>query len=66
MIKAYYEILTGNDKARYQAAKANTNMGASTSKFIQNKKSLHHFEDESIADIFARIECHFFINEGVF
>ena len=67
MIKAYYEILTGNDKkARYQAAKAWSIWEASTSKLIQNKKSLHHFEDESIADIFARIECHFFINEGFF
>ncbi len=67
LIKAYYEILTGNDKkARYQAAKAWSIWEASTSKLIQNKKSLHHFEDENIADIFARIECHFFINKGFF
>ena len=67
LIKAYYEILTGNDKkARYEAAKAWSIWEASTSKLIQNKKSLHHFEDENIADIFARIECHFFINKGFF
>ena len=67
LMSAYYEILTGNDKkARYSAAKAWSIWEASTSKLIQNKKSLHHFENESIADVFARIECHYFINEGFF
>ena len=67
LMSAYYEILTGNDKqARYRAAKAWSIWEASTSKLIQNKKSLHHFENESVADVFARIECHYFINEGFF
>ena len=35
-------------------------------KLLQNKKSLHHFENDDIADIFARIECHYFINKGFF
>ena len=35
-----------------------------TSKLIQNEKSLHHFEDDDVADIFARIECHYFVNKG--
>ena len=67
LMSAYYEILTGNDKqARYRAAKAWSIWEASTSKLIQNKKSLHHFENESVADVFARIECHYFINKGFF
>jgi proline iminopeptidase len=67
LMSAYYEILTGNDKkARYQAAKAWSIWEASTSKLIQNEKSLHHFEDADVADIFARIECHYFVNKGFF
>ena len=67
LMSAYYEILTGDDKqARYKAAKAWSIWEASTSKLIQNKKSLHHFENDDIADIFARIECHYFINKGFF
>lgn len=67
MMKAYYNILTGDDKEkRYEAAKAWSIWEASTSKLIQNPKSLHHFEDEEVADIFARIECHYFINKGFF
>ena len=67
MMSAYYKVLTGNDlNARYEAAKAWSIWESSTSKLIQNKKSLHHFEDGKIADIFARIECHYFINKGFF
>ena len=67
LMSAYYEILTGDDKqARLQAAKAWSIWEASTSKLIQNEKSLHHFEDDDVADIFARIECHYFVNKGFF
>ena len=67
LMSAYYEILTGDDKqARYKAAKAWSVWEASTSKLIQNEKSLHHFENDDIADIFARIECHYFVNKGFF
>ena len=67
MIETYYSILTGsNQHKRYEAAKAWSIWEASTSKLIQNKKSLHHFEDNDVADIFARIECHYFINKGFF
>lgn len=67
MMEAYYNILTGDDKEkRYEAAKAWSIWEASTSKLIQNPKSLHHFEDNEVADIFARIECHYFINKGFF
>jgi len=67
MMEAYYNILTGDDKEkRYEAAKSWSIWEASTSKLIQNPKSLHHFEDNEVADIFARIECHYFINKGFF
>ena len=39
---------------------------ASTSKLYTNNKSLHHFGNPNIAEAFARIECHYFINEGFF
>ena len=33
---------------------------------FQSRNSLHHFEDVKIAEAFARIECHYFINGGFF
>ena len=67
LVKAYYEKLTSsNVKSRIEAAKAWSKWEASTSKLIQNKKSLHHFDNEKVAEAFARIECHYFINRGFF
>ena len=67
LVKAYYEKLTSNNaKSRIEAAKAWSKWEASTSKLIQNKKSLHHFDNEKVAEAFARIECHYFINRGFF
>ena len=67
LVKAYYEELTSNNlKSRIKAAKAWSKWEASTSKLIQDKDSLHHFNDEKIAEAFARIECHYFINRGFF
>tara|TARA_B100000287_G_C20673216_1_gene794189 strand:- start:3373 stop:4311 length:939 start_codon:yes stop_codon:yes gene_type:complete len=67
MIKSYYKRLTSDDKnIRIQAAKAWSIWEASTSKLIQTEKSLHSFDDDDIAEAFARIECHYFINKGFF
>ena len=67
LVKAYYEKLTSNNaKSRIEAAKAWSKWEASTSKLIQNKKSLHHFDNEKVAEAFARIECHYFTNRGFF
>tara|TARA_B100000029_G_scaffold455165_1_gene482207 strand:+ start:885 stop:1835 length:951 start_codon:yes stop_codon:yes gene_type:complete len=67
LVEAYYEKLTSsNVKSRIEAAKAWSKWEASTSKLIQNKKSLHHFDNEKVAEAFARIECHYFINRGFF
>ena len=66
-VKAYYKRLTSkNYKIRIKAAKAWSNWEASTSNLIYNKKLLHQFNNEKIAEAFARIECHYFINKGFF
>ena len=67
LVNAYYKKLTSSDHdERIQAAKAWSIWEASTSKLYQNQGSLHHFEDSKVADAFARIECHYFINKGFF
>ena len=67
LVKAYYKRLTSKDKKiRMKAAKAWSLWEASTSKLYPSKKSLHHFENSLIAEAFARIECHYFINKGFF
>ena len=66
-VKAYYKRLTSkNYEIRIKAAKAWSKWEASTSKLIYNTKSLHQFNNEKIAESFARIECHYFINKGFF
>ena len=66
MVSSYYEKLTSsNDKIRLNAAKAWSVWEASTSKLFPND-SLHQFDDLKVAEAFARIECHYFINKGFF
>ena len=67
LVKAYYSRLTSNDKAiRIEAAKAWSIWEASTSKLIQTEKALHSFDQDKVAEAFARIECHYFINKAFF
>ena len=67
LVKAYYKRLTSQDKAvRINAARAWSIWEASTSKLIQTEKALHSFDDDGVAEAFARIECHYFINNGFF
>jgi proline iminopeptidase len=67
MVVAYYKRLTSNDESvRLEAAKAWSIWEASTSKLFQSEKSLHAFEDAKVAEAFARIECHYFTNQGFF
>ena len=67
LVAAYYKRLTSSDEAiRKEAAKAWSIWEASTSKLFQSINSLHHFEDVKVAEAFARIECHYFINGGFF
>ena len=67
LVKAYYKRLTSDDRnIRIEAAKAWSIWEASTSKLIPTKKALHSFDSEDVAEAFARIECHYFINNAFF
>ncbi|GAA97752.1 uncharacterized protein L969DRAFT_67928 [Mixia osmundae IAM 14324] len=65
IIKAYHRRLTGDDKsARAAAAKAWTTWEMATSKLHIDEAMVKEGEDPAFADVFARIECHYFVNEG--
>ena len=67
LVESYYKRLISKDNfIRIKAAKAWSIWEASTSKLYQSCKSLHHFENSSVAEAFARIECHYFTNKGFF
>ena len=67
LVGSYYKRLTSSDESiRLKAAKAWSIWEASTSKLFQSENYLHHFEDEKVAEAFARIECHYFTNGGFF
>jgi proline iminopeptidase len=67
LIKAYYKRLTSNDeKVRLEAAKAWSTWECATSKLIPNKESIEEAQKDSWALAFARIECHYFVNNGFF
>lgn len=64
-IKAYYKRLTGSDLSeRSKAAKAWSIWEGSTSKLIPDNDFIERFGEDDFADAFARIECHYFINNG--
>jgi len=64
MVSAYYKRLTGPDKdVRQRCAKAWTEWELITSKLFIDKSSLAK-ADTDFSDAFARIECHYFINQG--
>ena len=68
-VKAYYKRLTSDDKnIRIQAARAWSIWEAKTSKLIHNdgEDYTHSFENDYVAEAFARIECHYFVNNGFF
>ena len=67
LVSAYYKRLTSsNESIRLEAAKAWSIWEASTSKLFQSENNLHQFEEPKIAEAFARIECHYFVNGGFF
>ena len=64
LIKAYYSRLTSSDVAvRRAAAKEWTRWEMATSRLIPDVEYLEKAEDLDFAVAFARIECHYFINE---
>lgn len=67
MVTAYYKRLTSSDeKTRLEAAKAWSKWEAATSRLIVDPKAIDEFEDPEYALSFARIECHYFMNNAFF
>jgi proline iminopeptidase len=67
LVTAYYQQLTSPDATiRAAAAKAWSVWEASTSKLLLDPNLQQRFSEDSFADAFARIECHYFINKGFF
>ena len=65
LMQAYYRRLTSDDpKVRREAARAWSVWEGATSFLRLNPDYVAKFEEDEVADAFARIECHYFINGG--
>ncbi len=65
LVGAYYKRLTSDDpEVRLQAAKAWSIWEASTSFLMPNDKITDTFGADDLALSLARIECHYFVNDG--
>ena len=66
-VSAYYRRLTSSDpQIRLEAARAWSIWEASTSKLLQDPNLMAKFGQSHFAEAFARIECHYFMNQGFF
>ena len=66
-VSAYYKKLTHSDPAvRLSAAKAWSKWEAATSRLFVDLKAIDEFDDPTFALQFARIECHYFMNNSFF
>jgi proline iminopeptidase len=67
MVSAYYRRLTSEDDAvRLEAARAWSIWEGSTSKLLFDPASIEKFAEPEFAMAFARIECHYFMNNCFF
>jgi proline iminopeptidase len=67
MVGAYHRRLTSSDRAeRIRAARAWSMWEGSTSRLVPDPQLISRTGDETFAEAFARIECHYFINGGFF
>jgi proline iminopeptidase len=67
LLTAFYKRLTGDDyAARIEAAKAWACWEGETITIQGPVSRPKRFEEDDFADAFARIECHYFYNEGFF
>ena len=67
MLTAYHRRLTSEDEAvRAEAARAWSVWEGSTSKLYPDPDLIDHFGDPHFAIAFARIECHYFMNNAFF
>jgi proline iminopeptidase len=67
MVSAYHRRLTSDDEAvLLEAARAWSIWEGSTSKLFFDEHSIEKFADAEFAKAFARIECHYFMNNCFF
>src|SRR5437763_373140 len=67
MVSAYYRRLTSDDaQVRLEAARAWSIWEGSTSKLFPDPSFIEQFGEDEFAVAFARIECHYFINNSFF
>lgn len=67
MVSAYYRRLTGDDEEKkLEAASAWSIWEGSTSKLFFDYNSIEKFSEPEFAKAFARIECHYFMNNAFF
>lgn len=67
LVSAFYKRLTSPDQnVRTEAAKAWSVWEGSTSKLYLDPTFVERFAGDAFADAFARIECHYFMNNGFF
>ncbi|HEY0431820.1 MAG TPA: prolyl aminopeptidase, partial [Pyrinomonadaceae bacterium] len=67
MVSAYHRRLTSDDEAvRLEAARAWSIWEGSTSKLFFDPTAIEKFGDAEFALAFARIECHYFMNNAFF
>jgi proline iminopeptidase len=67
MVSAYHRRLTSDDySVRVAAARAWSIWEGSTSKLFLDPSSIEKFADPEFALAFARIECHYFMNNSFF
>ncbi|MGZ3768174.1 MAG: prolyl aminopeptidase [Bdellovibrio sp.] len=67
LVAAYHKRLTHeNADIRLHAAKTWSKWEAATSRLIINQSAVDEFEDPELALSFARIECHYFVNNAFF
>ena len=63
LIASFYKYLTSKDlELRSRAAAAWTNWELSTSHLIKKDINISKIKNNSFSDAFARIECHYFVN----
>lgn len=67
MVTAYHKRLTHSDEAtRLTAARVWSKWEAATSRLVVQQTAIDEFEDPRLALAFARIECHYFMNNAFF
>jgi proline iminopeptidase len=67
LVTAYHKRLTGADEeARLKCAKAWSTWEMATSQLKVNPENIQRAADDTWSLAFARIECHYFVNNGFF